>query len=143
MNNQTNSQMTTPINNIPITSNVEPNHDIEDPLVKEILSNMQQNITQNIPQNITQNIPQNIQPDFMQNQHNYYQIPGNNKNFLIYDPKIIISSLIMIIIIYLIHTNNFDNIIKYIDNKYIYDYQIFIKYIILYIILYIIQKHGF
>ena len=34
------NQMTTPINSIPVTNNVKPNDDIQDPIVQEILGNM-------------------------------------------------------------------------------------------------------
>ena len=38
--------MTTPVNSIPIANNVQPNDDIQDPIVQEILGNMAESASQ-------------------------------------------------------------------------------------------------
>ena len=41
--------MTTPVSSIPITNNVKPNEDIQDPIVQEILGNMAENANKTVP----------------------------------------------------------------------------------------------
>ena len=131
------NQLTTPIDNIPINNNSQPNTDIDDPVVKELLDNMQsQPIIQEQPQSQPQ--PQPV-PQYYSQQLKYPSQPQSFHN--IYDPKIIFITTIMIIIIYLFNTNIYDNILLNLNNEFIENNKFFIKYILLYLILYIIQKY--
>ena len=139
--------MTTAINNIPIENNVQPNNDIQDPLVQEILDNMakssetqnssQQPIQQPVPQSVPQQINTVNQP--------IYNYPTQDESFLtkFYDKKIMILTLFIITVVILFHLNQFEEFILTIDNVYIQQYKFYIKYIVLYLIIYIIQKYGF
>jgi len=129
------NQLTTPIDNIPPNNNSQPNSDIDDPLVKELLDNMQsQPVIQEQPQIQTQPLPQ-----YHPQQIKYPSQPQSFHN--IYDPKIIFVTTIMIVIIYLLHTSTYDNILLTFNNEFIENNKFFIKYILLYLILYIIQKY--
>jgi hypothetical protein len=131
------NQLTTPIDNIPSNNNSQPNNDIDDPLVKELLDNMQsQPVIQEQPQPQTQ--PQPL-PQYYPQQIKYPSQPQSFHN--IYDPKIIFVTTIMIVIIYLLHTSTYDNILLTFNNEFIENNKFFIKYILLYLILYIIQKY--
>lgn len=131
------NQLTTPIDNIPINNNSQPNTDIDDPVVKELLDNMQtQPVIQEQPQSQPQ--PQPV-PQYYSQQIKYPSQPQSFHN--IYDPKIIFITTIMIIIIYLFNTNIYDNILLNLNNEFIENNKFFIKYILLYLILYIIQKY--
>lgn len=133
------NQLTTPIDNIPSNNNSQPNNDIDDPLVKELLDNMQsQPVIQEQPQPQTQ--PQPL-PQYYPQQIKYPSQPQSFHN--IYDPKIIFVTTIMIVIIYLLHTSTYDNILLTFNNEFIENNKFFIKYILLYLILYIIQKYDF
>ena len=93
------NQLTTPIDNIPSNNNSQPNNDIDDPLVKELLDNMQsQPVIQEQPQPQTQPQPQSL-PQYYPQQIKYPSQPQSFHN--IYDPKIIFVTTIMIVIIYL------------------------------------------
>ena len=132
------NQLTTPIDNIPINNNSQPNTDIDDPVVKELLDNMQsQPIIQEQPQIQTQTQPP--LPSYYPQQIKYPSQPQSFHN--IYDPKIIFVTAIMIVIIYLFNTNIYDNILLNFNNEFIENNKFFIKYILLYLILYIIQKY--
>ena len=131
------NQLTTPIDNIPPNNNSQPNSDIDDPLVKELLDNMQsQPVIQEQPQSQPQ--PQSL-PQYYPQQIKYPSQPQSFHN--IYDPKIIFVTTIMIVIIYLLHTSTYDNILLTFNNEFIENNKFFIKYILLYLILYIIQKY--
>ena len=131
------NQLTTPIDNIPPNNNSQPNSDIDDPLVKELLDNMQsQPVIQEQPQSQPQ--PQSL-PQYYPQQIKYPSQPQSFHN--IYDPKIIFVTTIMIVIIYLFHTSTYDNILLTFNNEFIENNKFFIKYILLYLILYIIQKY--
>ena len=131
------NQLTTPIDNIPINNNSQPNTDIDDPVVKELLDNMQtQPVIQEQPQSQPQ--PQPV-PQYYSQQIKSPSQPQSFHN--IYDPKIIFITTIMIIIIYLFNTNIYDNILLNLNNEFIENNKFFIKYILLYLILYIIQKY--
>lgn len=131
------NQLTTPIDNIPINNNSQPNTDIDDPVVKELLDNMQtQPVIQEQPQSQPQ--PQPV-PQYYSQQIKYPSQPQSFHN--IYDPKIIFVTTIMIVIIYLLHTSTYDNILLTFNNEFIENNKFFIKYILLYLILYIIQKY--
>lgn len=135
------NQLTTPIDNIPINNNSQPNTDIDDPVVKELLDNMQsQPIIQEQPQSQLQSQSQSQPvPQYYSQQIKYPSQPQSFYN--IYDPKIIFITTIMIIIIYLFNTNIYDNILLNLNNEFIENNKFFIKYILLYLILYIIQKY--
>ena len=131
------NQLTTPIDNIPPNNNSQPNSDIDDPLVKELLDNMQsQPVIQEQPQPQPQTQPL---PQYYPQQIKYPSQPQSFHN--IYDPKIIFVTTIMIVIIYLLHTSTYDNILLTFNNEFIENNKFFIKYILLYLILYIIQKY--
>jgi len=133
------NQLTTPIDNIPSNNNSQPNNDIDDPLVKELLDNMQsQPVIQEQPQSQTQPQPQSL-PQYYPQQIKYPSQPQTFHN--IYDPKIIFVTAIMVVIIYLLHTSIYDNILLTFNNEFIENNKFFIKYILLYLILYIIQKY--
>jgi|TARA_B100001142_G_scaffold299408_1_gene323318 hypothetical protein len=133
------NQLTTPIDNIPPNNNSQPNSDIDDPLVKELLDNMQsQPVIQEQPQSQTQPQPQSL-PQYYPQQIKYPSQPQTFHN--IYDPKIIFVTAIMVVIIYLLHTSIYDNILLTFNNEFIENNKFFIKYILLYLILYIIQKY--
>ena len=133
------NQLTTPIDNIPPNNNSQPNSDIDDPLVKELLDNMQsQPVIQEQPQSQTQPQPQSL-PQYYPQQIKYPSQPQTFHN--IYDPKIIFVTAIMVVIIYLLHTSIYDNILLTFNNEFIENNKFFIKNILLYLILYIIQKY--
>ena len=136
------NQMTTPINSIPITTNVKPNDDIQDPLVQEILGNMAESASKNVEQTyIKEQTP--VQEQYKP-QYNY-PIEKENKSFIesFYDKKIMILTGIMLIVIIVIYSENFENVINKIEISYVQDYKQYFKYIVLYLILYIIQKNEF
>ena len=83
------NQMTTPINSIPVTNNVKPNDDIQDPIVQEILGNMAESASkQPIPQqSIQQSVPQQPIP---QPQYNYPVQTESSFINTFYDKKIVI-----------------------------------------------------
>ena len=134
------NQMTTPINSIPVTNNVKPNDDIQDPIVQEILGNMAESASQQpIPQPIQQQpIQQPIQP-----QYNYPVKTESSFINTFYDKKIVILTFVMIIAIIGIQSNQMEDILKNINISYVEEYKIYIKYLLLYLILYIIQKYDF
>jgi len=132
--------MTTPINSIPVTNNVKPNDDIQDPIVQEILGNMAESASQQpIQQPIQQQpIQQPIQP-----QYNYPVKTESSFINTFYDKKIVILTFVMIIAIIGIQSNQMEDILKNINISYVEEYKIYIKYLLLYLILYIIQKYDF
>lgn len=135
------NQMTTPINSIPITNNVKPNDDIQDPIVQEILGNMAESASK-------QPIPQQPQPQPQpqpQSQPQYNYPVKTESSFIntFYDKKIVILTFVMIIAIIGIQSNQMEDILKNINISYVEEYKIYIKYLILYLILYIIQKYDF
>ena len=135
--------MTTPINSIPVTNNVKPNDDIQDPIVQEILGNMAESATkQPIPQQPIpqQSIPQQSIP---QPQYNYPVKTESSFINTFYDKKIVILTFVMIIAIIGIQSNQMEDILKNINISYVEEYKIYIKYLLLYLILYIIQKYDF
>jgi len=134
------NQMTTPINSIPVTNNVKPNDDIQDPIVQEILGNMAENASkQPIQQQQQQQaIQQPIQP-----QYNYPVKTESSFINTFYDKKIVILTFVMIIAIIGIQSNQMEDILKNINISYVEEYKIYIKYLLLYLILYIIQKYDF
>ena len=134
------NQMTTPINSIPVTNNVKPNDDIQDPIVQEILGNMAESASQQpIQQPIQQQpIQQPIQP-----QYNYPVKTESSFINTFYDKKIVILTFVMIIAIIGIQSNQMEDILKNINISYVEEYKIYIKYLLLYLILYIIQKYDF
>ena len=137
------NQMTTPINSIPVTNNVKPNDDIQDPIVQEILGNMAESATkQPIPQQPIpqQSIPQQSIP---QPQYNYPVKTESSFINTFYDKKIVILTFVMIIAIIGIQSNQMEDILKNINISYVEEYKIYIKYLLLYLILYIIQKYDF
>ena len=136
------NQMTTPINSIPVTNNVKPNDDIQDPIVQEILGNMAESASkQPIPQQpIQQPIPQQSIP---QPQYNYPVQTESSFINTFYDKKIVILTFIMIIAVIGIQSNQMEDLLKNINISYVEEYKIYIKYVILYLILYIIQKYDF
>lgn len=134
------NQMTTPINSIPVTNNVKPNDDIQDPIVQEILGNMAESASQQPippPQPIPQ--PQPIQ----QPQYNYPVQTESSFINTFYDKKIVILTFVMIIVVIAIQSNQIEDLFKNINISYVEEYKIYIKYLILYLILYIIQKYDF
>ena len=109
------NQMTTPINSIPVSNNVKPNDDIQDPIVQEILGNMaesasHQPIQQPIPQPIPQPIQQPIQP-----QYNYPVQTESSFINTFYDKKIVILTFIMIIAVIGIQSNQMEDLLKNIN----------------------------
>lgn len=140
------NQMTTPINNIPIDNNVQPNNDIQDPLVQEILSDMvKSSEKQNVVQKPVQQTPSVQQPITHNINQPIYNYPTQNDNFLskLYDKKIIILTLAIVTIVIIFHLNQFNEFLDNISNNYVQKYKFYIKYIGLYIVLYIIQKYEF
>jgi hypothetical protein len=133
------NQMTTPISSIPITGNVKPNDDIQDPIVQEILGNMAATTSND---NIPDTKVFNTQPIQHQQQHYNYPVQRENESFFstFYDKKIMILTFIMIVVFIVINSNHIDDIIKI---SYVQEYKLYIKYILLYLILYIIQKYDF
>jgi len=137
------NQMTTPVSSIPITNNVKPNEDIQDPIVQEILGNMAENANTNVPNLIPAPI---IREQVISNPPQYnYPIQNENESFLssFYDKKITILTFIMIIAIIAVYSTQFQEIIDNIKISYIEEYKGYIKYLVLYLILYIIQKYDF
>ena len=135
------NQMTTPINSIPVTNNVKPNDDIQDPIVQEILGNMAESASkQPIQQPIQQQQP--IQPP-IQPQYNYPVKTESSFINTFYDKKIVILTFVMIIAVIGIQSNQMEDILKNINISYVEEYKIYIKYLLLYLILYIIQKYDF
>tara|TARA_B110000444_G_scaffold260487_1_gene307652 strand:- start:1281 stop:1700 length:420 start_codon:yes stop_codon:yes gene_type:complete len=137
------NQMTTPVSSIPITNNVKPNEDIQDPIVQEILGNMAENANTNVPNLIPAPI---IREQVKSNPPQYnYPIQNENESFLssFYDKKITILTFIMIIAIIAVYSTQFQEIIDNIKISYIEEYKGYIKYLVLYLILYIIQKYDF
>jgi len=135
--------MTTPVSSIPITNNVKPNEDIQDPIVQEILGNMAENANTNVPNLIPAPI---IREQVISNPPQYnYPIQNENESFLssFYDKKITILTFIMIIAIIAVYSTQFQEIIDNIKISYIEEYKGYIKYLVLYLILYIIQKYDF
>jgi hypothetical protein len=134
--------MTTPINSIPVTNNVKPNDDIQDPIVQEILGNMAESASkQPIPQqSIQQSVPQQPIP---QPQYNYPVQTESSFINTFYDKKIVILTFVMIIVVIGIQSNQMEDLLKNINISYVEEYKIYIKYVILYLILYIIQKYDF
>ena len=138
------NQMTTPINSIPVTNNVKPNDDIQDPIVQEILGNMAESASkQPIPQ---QPIPQQPIPQQSIPQQPQYNYPVQTESSFIntfYDKKIMILTFVMIIAVIGIQSSQMEDLLKNINISYVEEYKIYIKYLILYLILYIIQKYDF
>ncbi len=137
------NQMTTPVSSIPITNNVKPNEDIEDPIVQEILGNMAENANTPVPNLIPAPI---IREQVIPNPPQYnYPIQNENESFLssFYDKKITILTFIMVIAIITIYSTQFQEIIDNIKISYIEEYKGYIKYLVLYLILYIIQRYDF
>lgn len=135
--------MTTPVSSIPITNNVKPNEDIQDPIVQEILGNMAENANTTVPSLIPAPI---IREQVIPNPPQYnYPIQNENESFLssFYDKKITILTFIMIIAIIAVYSTQFQEIIDNIKISYIEEYKGYIKYLVLYLILYIIQKYDF
>ncbi len=135
--------MTTPVSSIPITNNVKPNEDIQDPIVQEILGNMAENANTTVPNLIPAPI---IKEQVIPNPPQYnYPIQNENESFLssFYDKKITILTFIMIIAIIAVYSTQFQEIIDNIKISYIEEYKGYIKYLVLYLILYIIQKYDF
>lgn len=135
--------MTTPVSSIPITNNVKPNEDIQDPIVQEILGNMAENANKTVPNLIPAPI---IREQVIPNPPQYnYPIQNENESFLssFYDKKITILTFIMIIAIIAVYSTQFQEIIDNIKISYIEEYKGYIKYLVLYLILYIIQKYDF
>jgi len=135
--------MTTPVSSIPITNNVKPNEDIQDPIVQEILGNMAENANTTTPNLIPAPI---IREQVISNPPQYnYPIQNENESFLssFYDKKITILTFIMIIAIIAVYSTQFQEIIDNIKISYIEEYKGYIKYLVLYLILYIIQKYDF
>lgn len=135
--------MTTPVSSIPITNNVKPNEDIQDPIVQEILGNMAENANTTVPNLIPAPI---IKEQVIPNPPQYnYPIQNENESFLssFYDKKITILTFIMIIAIITVYSTQFQQIIDNINISYIEEYKGYIKYLVLYLILYIIQKYDF
>lgn len=138
------NQMTTPITSIPVSNNVKPNDDIQDPIVQEILGNMAESASkQPIPQAIPQPIEQPIQQPIPQPQYNYPVKTESSFINTFYDKKIVILTFIMIIAVIGIQSNQMEDLLKNINISYVEEYKIYIKYVILYLILYIIQKYDF
>ena len=136
--------MTTPVSSIPITNNVKPNEDIQDPIVQEILGNMAENANTTTPNSIP--APTIIKEQVISNPPQYnYPIQNENESFLssFYDKKITILTFIMIIAIIAVYSTQFQEIIDNIKISYIEEYKGYIKYLVLYLILYIIQKYDF
>ena len=136
--------MTTPVSSIPITNNVKPNEDIQDPIVQEILGNMAENANKTTPNSIP--APTIIKEQVISNPPQYnYPIQNENESFLssFYDKKITILTFIMIIAIIAVYSTQFQEIIDNIKISYIEEYKGYIKYLVLYLILYIIQKYDF
>lgn len=137
--------MTTPINSIPVTNNIKPNDDIQDPIVQEILGNMAESAAkQPIPQPSEQQpMQQPIQQPIQQPQYNYPVKTESSFINTFYDKKIVILTFIMIIAVIGIQSNQMEDLLKNINISYVEEYKIYIKYVILYLILYIIQKYDF
>ena len=133
--------MTTPINSIPVTNNVKPNDDIQDPIVQEILGNMAENASKQPIQQQQQQ--QAIQQQPIQPQYNYPVKTESSFINTFYDKKIVILTFVMIIAIIGIQSNQMEDILKNINISYVEEYKIYIKYLLLYLILYIIQKYDF
>jgi len=135
--------MTIPINSIPVTNDVKPNDDIQDPIVQEILGNMAENANKTAPTLIPAPIIRE-QVKSKPPQYNY-PIQNENESFLnsFYDKKITILTFIMIIAIITVYSTQFQQIIDNINISYIEEYKGYIKYLVLYLILYIIQKYDF
>lgn len=133
------NQMTTPIDNIPINTNVKPNNDIQDPLVQEILDNMAKSSEKPVQPE------QYVQPSIpVQIQQPVYNYPTQNESFFtqFYDKKIMILTVLILIVVIIFHTNQFNVFLSSIENHYVQEYKFYIKYIGLYLILYCIQKYG-
>ena len=138
------NQMTTPINSIPVTNNVKPNDDIQDPIVQEILGNMAESASkQPIPQQPIQQPISQQQPILQLPQYNYPVQTESSFINTFYDKKIMILTFVMIIAVIGIQSSQMEDLLKNINISYVEEYKIYIKYLILYLILYIIQKYDF
>ena len=138
--------MTTPINTIPVDNNVQPNNDIQDPLVQEILDNMAKSSEKPMQSvQVNQQPVQVNQPPIQVNQQPVYNYPTQNEGFIakFYDKKIIILTLLIVALVIVFHLNQFDDFVLSIQNQYFQEYKFYIKYIVLYLILYCIQKYEF
>lgn len=132
------NQMTTPINTIPVDNNVQPNNDIQDPLVQEILSDMVKSSDKHMASIQSE---QPVQINTMQPVYNY---PVQNEGFLaqFYDKKIMILTLLIIIVVVVFHLQQFEDFMTSIQNNYVQEYKFYIKYAALYLVLYCLQKYG-
>lgn len=138
--------MTTPINTIPVDNNVQPNNDIQDPLVQEILDNMAKSSEKPMQSvQVNQQPVQVNQPPIQVNQQPVYNYPTQNEGFIakFYDKKIMILTLLIVALVIVFHLNQFDDFVLSIQNQYFQEYKFYIKYIVLYLILYCIQKYEF
>ena len=142
------NQMTTPINTIPVDNNVQPNNDIQDPLVQEILDNMAKSSEKPIqpiqPVQVNQPPIQVNQQPIQVNQQPVYNYPTQNEGFIakFYDTKIIILTLLIVALVIVFHLNQFDDFVSSIQNHYVQEYKFYLKYILLYLILYCVIKKN-
>ena len=140
--------MTTPINTIPVDNNVQPNNDIQDPLVQEILDNMAKSSEKPIqpiqPVQVNQPPIQVNQQPIQVNQQPVYNYPTQNEGFIakFYDTKIIILTLLIVALVIVFHLNQFDDFVSSIQNHYVQEYKFYLKYILLYLILYCVIKKN-
>ena len=136
------NQMTTPINTIPVDNNVQPNNDIQDPLVQEILSDMVKSSDKPMAAMPPIQSEQPVQINTMQQP--VYNYPVQNEGFLaqFYDKKIMILTLLIIIVVIVFHLQQFEDFMSSIQNNYVQEYKFYIKYAALYLVLYCLQKYG-
>ena len=140
--------MTTPINTIPVDNNVQPNNDIQDPLVQEILDNMAKSSEKPIqpiqPVQVNQPPIQVNQQPIQVNQQPVYNYPTQNEGFIakFYDTKIIILTLLIVALVIVFHLNQFDDFVSSIQNHYVQEYKFYLKYILLYLFLYFVIKKN-
>jgi hypothetical protein len=124
-----NTIMTTAINNLPINIGENENiGDIQDPLVKEVLNNMEKN---------KKNI-EVLQPNL-----EYYKYPQQIiKNENIIDYNLLIISILMLIIVYLtLNSQIVNSILISLSNDFLISNEIYVKYILILISFYLLQKN--
>jgi hypothetical protein len=130
--------MTTSIDNLDINiEKTEKVDDLQDPLVKELLSNMSKNISE--PQKINQNISEIKQiPQYISSPPQI--IYKKDENYI--DYNILLLSIIMFIIVILIlNSSIITNILDTTSNEYLINNELYVKYILIIISFYMLQKN--
>jgi hypothetical protein len=130
--------MTTSIDNLDINlKKTEKFDDLQDPLVKELLSNMSKNNSNNNNNNNITEIKEIPQQYISQPPQIIYK---KEENYI--DYNILLLSIIMfIIVIIILNTSVITNILNSISNEYLINNEIYIKYFLIICSFYLLQKN--